>query len=344
MRHLTQFVTANWKVILIKTMRESSKGYRASFAHGLMFHRFHKEGQIPSGQGSITSKQLEAILEYVGPKNILSPEEWLTKLKENKLARHHLCLTFDDGLRSQFDVGLAVLEKYGFKAFWFVFSAVFEGKIVKSEVYHFFAARYFCRIDDFYADFFSRCPQTVLAQLKEKEFLRYLRQKKEIFPFYSLNDLRYRFVRNDLLSQTKFEALLDGMIKEKGTSIGSLARNLWMSNAQLKKLSTLGHCIGLHSYTHPFALAQLSVRKQKDQYRKNQEHLYRICGQDTVSVSHPLNSYNDETLKILQGMGIVCGFRSNLTPPEGKKINPTNLELAREDATNILKALETFKR
>ena len=57
-----------------------------------------------------------------------------------------------------------------------------------------------------------------------------------------------------------------------------------------------------------------------------------------LSMSHPLGSYNKNTLKILKQMKIVCGFRSTLL--SDSKINNSNLEIAREDPFNILKMLK----
>ena len=107
----------------------------------------------------------------------------------------------------------------------------------------------------------------------------------------------------------------------------------------LKILSKNGHEIGLHSYDHPTVLSKLSYKEQYEQYEKNYMHIKQVCNKDVLSMAHPSNSYSDDTLKILRRLNIVCGFRSNRTPPEGKKINPSSLEIGREDHTNILKKI-----
>ena len=294
---------------------------------------------MPSGQGSITAGELERVLLFVGVDNILSPDEWLRKLKNNSLSSQDLCLTFDDGLKSQYDIGLPVLEKYGLKAFWFVFTSVFEGGVAKYEVYNRFAAQYFSGMDDFYRDFFTRCGESIMGQLTKERFLHYARTTQAMCPFYSMGDLKYRFIRNELLSQGEFEDVMDGMIEEEGLTIEAIAKNLWLSDTELKALSLKGHTIGLHSYDHPFQIARLPVREQARQYERNDQHIKKVCGQEVLSMSHPLNSYSEDTLKILKSMGVVCGFRSNIMPPPGKKVNPDPLEWAREDAANILKVL-----
>ena len=86
-----------------------------------MFHRFHASNLLPRSQGSLNEIEFDLILQNIGIKNILSPDEWMNKIKSNTLKSNDLCITFDDGLKSQYDIALPILDKYGLKAFWFVF-------------------------------------------------------------------------------------------------------------------------------------------------------------------------------------------------------------------------------
>ena len=54
-------------------------------------------------------------------------------------------------------------------------------------------------------------------------------------------------------------------------------------------------------------------------------------------MSHPCGDYNKNTLKVLKKLNISIGFRSNLSPNKSKTINASNLEIAREDSSNIIK-------
>lgn len=305
-----------------------------------MFHRFHRAGSLPSGQGSITSEEFEKIINYVGIKNIISAEEWLNKIKRKKLKKSNLCITFDDGLRCQKEIALPILNKYKIKAFWFIYSSIFEGDLIKSEVYSYFGSRHYKNIDIFFNKFFDYCGEKIISKLKEKKFRQYRQKTILASPFYSINDLKFRFIRNELLTKNQFEKIVDKIIKEKGASLIKMSKDLWLSNLELKKLDRNGHWLGLHSYNHPFQLSKLSYEQQLEQYQKNYNHLSILIGKKIVSMSHPLGSYNSSTLKILSQLKIDCGFRSNMVPPQGKKINPTNLEIAREDGQNIIKMLE----
>ena len=52
--------------------------------------------------------------------------EFLKKYKAKKLEKSDTCLTFDDGIKSQFDIALPVLEDLKIKSFFFIYTNIFE--------------------------------------------------------------------------------------------------------------------------------------------------------------------------------------------------------------------------
>lgn len=313
--------------------------YNSEFSHGIMIHYVHDENNPPVGQGSISVKTFEKILKFAGIENFLEPIDWLNKLEKGKLRKKDLCITFDDGLKCQYDICMPILEKYDLKCFWFVYSSVFEGNISKFAIYSCFIVRYFKNINDFYNLFFSKFKKNEFKIHDNKKLEDFVNAGKLQYPFYSVNDLKYRFIRNYVLTKNDYENLMEGIMAEMNVSMKKIAKELWLTNFHIRKLSKEGHNIGLHSYDHLFTFSALSIEKQKEQYKKNIKHIRRICKKEITSMSHPLNSYNDDTLEILNEMKIKCGFRSNMLPPPRKKINPNCLEIAREDITNILKRM-----
>jgi peptidoglycan/xylan/chitin deacetylase (PgdA/CDA1 family) len=161
-----------------------------------------------------------------------------------------------------------------------------------------------------------------------------------IFPFYSVNDVKFRVIRDHVLGRREYERLMDLIIQEQGVTLYELSRDLWMSDAQLRYLTEEGHMVGLHSYSHPTELASLPYTEQREEYQKNYQHLRRACGRPPVAVAHPTNSYSKESIEILEALDIRCGFRSNMTPPDsGGQCNPNRYEMAREDHANLIRVL-----
>ena len=121
---------------------------------GLMFHHFHGGLHKPDKANSLSEYQFEKILHYIGIKNILSPDQWLAAAEDGELKPNYRCLTFDDGLKNQFDIALPVLQKYKLKAFWFIYTAQYEGKYPRLDIFRRFRYHHYDDIEDYYKDFF----------------------------------------------------------------------------------------------------------------------------------------------------------------------------------------------
>lgn len=305
-----------------------------------MFHRFRSTDDPNGPQGALTPEQLESIIRLIGVDRILSPHEWLQRVREHRLDARDVCLTFDDGLQSQHRYALPVLDGFGLKAFWFVYSCVFEGVPARSEVYS-HVAGHFGGMSKLIDAFLTRCPRDRKQQLQSPSFRRYADTMRVHAPFYSLADVQYRFLRNQPENTEWFEALMNALLDERGINVASAATDIWLANTDLADLTRNGHSIGLHSYHHPFAIGSLSRDQQADQYRRNLEHIVSATGIRPRAASHPLNSYNRDTLEVLSELGIECAFRANMVPVAGNGTNPNPYEFAREDAANLLQMYRT---
>jgi peptidoglycan/xylan/chitin deacetylase (PgdA/CDA1 family) len=315
-----------------------AESYRRTFPHGLMFHRFRSSDDPSRWQGALSPDELEAVLRYVGVENILAPDEWMARLSAGALAETDLCITFDDGLRAQADYALPVLRRHGVRAFWFAYTCVHEGRPVKSEIYSFVAGQ-IGGMGTMIAEFMERAGPDLLRQLETAEFEAYAQRIRAVGPFYTDDDIRYRFLRNAPRNTDAFEGIMDGIVASHGFGIAELTARLWLTGADLARLDREGHAIGLHSHDHPYEIAKLDAREQRRQYETNYAAIEAATQSKPTCMSHPLNSYDERTLDVLEDLGIRCGFRANAVPPAGRRINPHPLELAREDAANLLSHL-----
>jgi peptidoglycan/xylan/chitin deacetylase (PgdA/CDA1 family) len=301
-----------------------------------MFHHFHSDGH-PPGQGSINAENFERIVGMLGAERMLTPAAWLERLDAGALKAGDLCLTFDDGLLSQYEVALPVMDRLGLKAFWFVYSSVFEGGIGRFEVYRAFRDRCFPSVDDFYVRFFEVVRSAAGIDVDRAVTDAQVAAVRNDYPFYSIPDVQFRLLRDRVLGPAGFDEMMDALMIEQQVTIAELAKNLWMAPAHLRSLAASGHHVGLHSYSHPMVFADLSYEQQRDEYERNYAHLREVCRSAPAAVAHPVNSYSQTTLEILDALGIQCGFRANMAPRRpGDPINASALEFAREDHANII--------
>lgn len=243
-----------------------------------------------------------------------------------------MCITFDDGLKCQYDIALPVLKKHNLTAFWFIYTLpVSNNKPVKLELYRHFRSTKFKNIDDFYSAFREHLLSSKYRKLVQKN-LQLFDAKTHLreYPFYTENDKEFRFIRDEILGRKKYEEIMDELVAENTPSL----HTIWMDKKDISLLTKENHVIGLHSHTHPTSIATLPEKEQRKEYILNFKNLKNLTGDEIKTVSHPCGSYSDKTLKILQKLNIKIGFRDNM-----KKINYSNLEFPRFDHTYLLKKI-----
>jgi peptidoglycan/xylan/chitin deacetylase (PgdA/CDA1 family) len=304
-------------------------------AHGIMFHYFHGNGH-PVVQGSMGGEDLADMVEFIGGRaNILPANDWIEKALKGSLKRDELCLTFDDGILAQKDVALPVLESIGLTAMFFVYSSVFLGGQNLLEVFRAFRTGCFESIDEFYERFFEAIEKSEYASRFDSGISGFDPNVHDVqYPFYSEEDRRFRYARDHVIGVDAYNEIMTQMIQET-TSIQDLSDSLWMRNEDLVELADAGHVVGLHSYSHPTTLNQLTLEDQRTEYEQNIEHLTDLLGVRPFAVSHPCNAYDAVTLAVLEDLGVKIGFTDNMRMRGGGA-----LEFIREDQANVLAMME----
>lgn len=305
-----------------------------------MFHHFHNDKIHKRGQGSISKNDFYKLIKFLGRKNILNAHEFLLRFKENRLKNKNLCLTFDDALRCQYDIAVPVIEDLNIKAFFFIYSSIFSENPDLFEVYRYFRMNYFKNIEEFYKDFFKVYGKNLNNYFNKKKNI--IKKIKQEFSFYSLNDIRFRLVRDEILNKDEYRKLMLVMFEQKKFNPKEFYNVLFMSKSNLIKIKKLGHIIGLHSHTHPMILEKLSYKEQFKQYTNNLNVISSILKcktTDIISMSHPCGSYNSNTLKILENLGIKIGFKHSMLNENIKKINNSKFEIARQDHKEVMRMM-----
>lgn len=302
----------------------------------IMYHHFHDGNDFIKVQGSIDAEQFEKTIIFLKEKyNLINPQEWFEKLDNNTITERDTCLTFDDALKCQFDIALPVLEKYNIKAIWSIYTSITKGKIELLEIFRNFRCLKFSDLDEFYDKFFDEI-------LKENEILYYQECKKfeklnylKSYTFYTENDRKYRYFRNEVLTNEQYEAIYFKLMDEKNFDLIEESKKIWLSKENIKYLSDNGHTIALHSETHPTIMNKLGYKEQFEEYSVNQKLLADIIGYKPYVVAYPCGSYNDDTERIMNDLEVKYGFCSNMNEPIDTKLFKPRLDHA--DLLKIMK-------
>ena len=295
-----------------------------------MFHHF-KGGKHIDGQGAISQDQFQQIIDYLRLNyNLIGANEFSYKVENNLLKTEDVVLSFDDGLKCQYDLALDVLDQNNIDAYFFIYTGMLDGVGIELEVYRDFRSRSFHDFDDFFQLFFR-----MTSDIFNKEKMTTIKLCASNFlkehSLYTENDRIYRFIRDKVLTKVQYEEILNSMMVSKGYRIENYVQNLFMTEDNILDLSNCGHLIGLHSYSHPTMIHELSHTQQEYEYSKNMEKLSEICGVKIKSMSHPCGRYADHTLEVLKKLGITVGFCSLMSKNQSKTV----LELPRNDHMNV---------
>jgi len=314
-----------------------------NFFHGIMFHHFHDDGIHTKGQGSIDKDDFYKMINFIGRNNILDADIFFEKFKNNKLKEKEVCLTFDDAIKCQIDVALPVLEELKIKSFFFVYTSMFEEKPDNLEIFRYFRMNYFNNVDEFYNSFYQVLDKDLKTFFEDNNDK--IKATKIKFPHYSIEDTKFRLVRDIFLTKSHYEETMFLMLKEKQFNYKDFFKKLFFQKDDLIRLDSLGHLVGLHSHNHPTLLEKLNYDEQKDEYEKCLSSISNILDKPKNEIkymSHPCGSYNKDTFEILKELGIELGFKQIMTiePEKGmKKINNSFLEIARQDHAEIYKIM-----
>ncbi len=300
--------------------------------HGIMFHHFHKNKKFPKSPGSINLNQLEKIIKYVGKRNIINAEEFLERKIKNNLNKKNICITFDDGLKSQM-ITLKLLKKYSIQAFFFINTKYIDYNNISPELTRYFIYIYCKGMKNFYKIFAKNCSLNLNIFFKNKK--SEIKKYKLKYKFYSIEDIKFRIIRN-YLDTSKFNSIIEKIMFQKKFDKKKIVKNLYMSKKDLIKINKMGHIIGLHSHSHPMKISKLSKDIIKKEFVTNKNCIKRIIGSDKIikAMSHPTGSCSKDTKKILKSIGIKIGF-SNI---ENKK-NRSNFEISRINHKYILQKI-----
>ena len=301
---------------------------------GIMFHHFHKKNKDKYVENSITSKEFEKILKFIGLKNIISADLWAKKALENKLKKNEVCITFDDGLKSQYEVALPILKKYHIKAFWFIFSSVFYGKKDSNEIHKFFYKKYFRNFKLFFKNF----KEEIIILKRAKFILKTINQKKAKnymleLKIYSKEERIYKYLRDKILTSKEIFQIYKNLFKKFKFNEKKIVKQLWISKKDLKRIVNDNHVIGLHSFSHPSNIASKSYNYQFKEYKKNLIDLNKIYKKKIISASFPFNAYNSNSIKVLKRLNIKLCFSAL------SNIKFNRLIIPRIDHAKILKKI-----
>lgn len=201
----------------------------------------------------------------------------------NQLPERAIIITFDDGLKEQYEYALPILQELGIPALFFVNTGILVDSYVMN-VHKIHLVR-------------SEIPPSEIKQ-KVEEFLaereRVIMEnsysEKAIFHYkYDEPPIAvFKYLLNFILTSQERDEIMNRLFLEIFSSEKEIHDQLYMSVDQVKKLSDLGY-LGSHGHDH-FPIATLPIEEWNYQVGYSNDILENLTGKKTEAFSYPYGS------------------------------------------------------
>lgn len=302
----------------------------------LDYHYIEKEDGYPNGGiYPVSPERFSSQLEEIGKHfEFISQEQILRSLDKNyKLPEKCCIITFDDGLKCQYENALPILIKKGIPAIFFVNSApIVEKKVCLVHKIHWVRAN--LPTDDFddkvnkkVLFYFKKRMSDILDQKSKKD-------ARKKYRYDNQKEAELKFFLNNILNQNQREKIINEIFEEIVGDEEKFSENFYINSLQIKDLHKRGF-LGLHSYSHK----NLGILRKKEIYqdlKNNKKHLEDLVSDKIYSISYPFGSkydINEEIIDACKELDIKFGFTKERAFNKSLE-NP--LLLARADTNDVM--------
>ena len=199
-----------------------------------------------------------------------------------ELPAHAIVITFDDGLKEQYELALPILDEVKIPALFFVNTINSEAKV--SNVHKIHLLRSYVSPEIFFDEL-----QKFIKQMSLDE-INFETAKKAGADHYIYDDVLtagVKYILNFVLSAEQLHSFTDQLFP-KYFKEEEIAQQLYMSTEQLSILAERGY-LGSHGHEH-LPLAQLSDKEAAFQIQRSQEIIKGITGNPVYAFSYPYGS------------------------------------------------------
>lgn len=286
----------------LKTLKLSARWLRSRLVHGALILGYHSIAEPLGDAGSLSvtpqhfDEQLK-VLSQIG--QVVSLEQLVGGLRDGRVPKRAVVLTFDDGYAHLLRHAKPLLERYQAPATVFVTTGFLGREFWWDQVEQMLLAssvlpgQLSLQIRDGTYEWMSGDPNRRRAPEPRTQLVQ------------SINRLLLA------LPAVERDRALAELWAWSGMMPGELTSRRTLTEEELTELAT-GDLIdiGAHTVTHP-VLASLPPAEQRAEIQESKVHLERILGRPVTSFSYPNGSMTQETRTIVQECGFGCACASH---------------------------------
>lgn len=267
-------------------------------------YHYFCSGVAPRGRAifPVSSDAFAAQLELLGESfDFVSRERLLAAVRGSAPLPARACMiTFDDGLRQQYEIALPILRRLDVDAVFFVPGRpLAEGRAVATHKVHYARER----LSD------ARCLE-IVAQSRPSLPHVPTEAARRMYRYDDPEAAQVKYLLNVVLDERMREEVADALFREVHDDETAFCRDLYMTEEQLVELEHEHGAIGAHGYAH-VPLAQLPHEDLRNDLSRSSAALGAITGASPLIVSYPYGSVDavsDSVATVAASLGFLAGF------------------------------------
>lgn len=279
-----------------------------------MYHyvRDLKNSRYPNIKG-LDVKLFREQLKYIqNHYKVIRMEDLISAFENNtKLPKNSILLTFDDGYKDHFDFVFPILNELGIQGSFFpVANPIKNGKVLDVNKIHFILAAQedeVTLIQEIYS---------LLTKYREKfklESNEYYFKKLAQPGRWDSKEIRFikKLLQNELPEEPRKLIIKDLFEKYVSIDEETFAKELYMSEDQLKCLIKNGMHVGSHTINHNWMDKQTTEVQDKE-LEESAEFLKSLGVTENLTMCYPYGRYNETTLELLEKYNFKIGLTTKV--------------------------------
>lgn len=271
----------------------------------------------------LTPRQFKEQLEELSKHGKFISLEGLLKFQNKPLDRNYILITFDDGLREQYELAKPVLEKMDIPAVYFINTSNFREKEV-SLVHKIHLLRSEIPSQEILSEL-SRYNDTVLSEQERHLAISHYNYDEE-------ETALLKYLLNFKLGLQEQQAFINPLFQQLFEE-EKVAAALYMDRQMLQELSSRGE-LASHSHRH-LPLGQLSSEALQEELETTQDFFRSNFGKPSAAISYPYGSFEASTgvSEVVKNAGLRLGFTMERAANED--LHQDSLLLSRFDCNDL---------